>query len=291
MLLHEVCQITGLTKKAIEYYISQGLSNPETLENGYRNFTEHDVEFLKKISVYRKLGLGIEEIRSVLADETGGVLQKLAVQKNLDLQREQTKQAVLDRLISGTGTAETEAALNAIEQNKTVTDKLLDAFPGYYGRFLCLYFARFLNEPITTTQQQSAYDEILKFLDDAVTLSFPEEVQNYLDESTRTVNTEAILKMTEQSEKLVENPEQYLAENKETLDWYLNYKKSDEYKNSPAFKMQEMLKEFNQTSGYYHVFLPAMKKLSDSYAKYFQQMETANHKFLTKYPEYADFEE
>lgn len=35
-----------------------------------------------------------------------------------------------------------------MEQGKTITDKLLDAFPEYYGRFICLLFARFLNEPL-----------------------------------------------------------------------------------------------------------------------------------------------
>ena len=91
--------------------------------------------------------------------------------------------------------------------------------------------------------------------------------------------------MNEQTKKSIKDPEQFLSENKEMLTWCLEYKKSDEYKNSPAFKIQEMLKEFNNTSGYYDVFIPAMKKLSDSYAKYYQQLETANEKLLSEYPE------
>ena len=91
--------------------------------------------------------------------------------------------------------------------------------------------------------------------------------------------------MNEQTKKSIEDPEQFLSENKEMLTWYLEYKTSDEYKNSPAFKIHEMLKEFNNTSGYYDVFIPAMKKLSDSYAKYYQQLEIANEKLLSQYPE------
>lgn len=66
MLINEVCKITGLTKKAIEYYMEKGLIAPRIEENGYRRFDSEDVARLKEISVLRKLGLSIPEIRSVL---------------------------------------------------------------------------------------------------------------------------------------------------------------------------------------------------------------------------------
>ena len=285
MLISEVSKATNLTKKAIEYYINQGLGFPEILENGYKYFNENDVEHLKKISVFRKIGLGTDDIKAILADEKGEVLQKIAVQKELCVQREKAKQAILDQLSIGKSFAEIETTLNAIEQNQTVTDKLLEAFPGFYGRLICLHFARFLNEPISTPQQQAAYKAIIEFLDEVPALTFPKDLQDFLLENTRHISAENIGEMNEQTKRSVENPEQFLSENREMLTWYLEYKKSDEYKNSPAFKIQEMLKEFNQTSGYYNVFIPAMKRLSGSYAEYYQQLEIANEKILSKYPE------
>mgnify|MGYP001006296164 FL=1 len=285
MLISEVSKATNLTKKAIEYYINQGLVFPEILENGYKYFNENDVEHLKKISVFRKIGLGTDDIKAILADEKGEVLQKIAVQKELCVQREKAKQAILDQLSIGKSFAEIETTLNAIEQNQTVTDKLLEAFPGFYGRFICLHFARFLNEPISPPQQQAAYKAIIEFLDEVPALTFPKDLQDFLLENTRHISAENIGEMNEQTKRSVENPEQFLSENREMLTWYLEYKKSDEYKNSPAFKIQEMLKEFNQTSGYYNVFIPAMKRLSGSYAEYYQQLEIANEKILSKYPE------
>lgn len=287
MLINEVSKAANLTKKAIEYYTNQGLVSPKILENGYRYFSGNDVELLKKISVFRKIGLGTDDIKAVLADEKGGVLQKISVQKELSVQREKAKQAILDQLGAGKSFVEIETALNAIEQSKTVTGKLLEAFPGYYGRFICLHFARFLNEPISTPQQQAAYKKIIEFLDEAPALTFPKELQDFLDESTQNISAEKILDLNEQTRGSIENPEQFLSENKEKLTWYLEYKKSDEYKNSPAFKFQEMLKEFNNTIGYYDVFIPAMKKLSDSYAEYYQHLEIANEKLLSEYPEIA----
>ena len=287
MLINEVSQATNLTKKAIEYYINQGLVLPEILENGYRYFSENDAALLKKISVFRKIGLGTEDIKALLADEKGDILQKISVRKELSVQREKAKQAMLDQLSIGKSFAEVETALNAMEQNQTVTDMLLEAFPGYYGRFICLHFARFLNEPIATSQQKAAYQEIREFLDEVPALTFPKELQDFLIEGTQHISAENIREMNEQTKRTIEEPEQFLSENKEMLTWYLEYKKSDEYKNSPACKIHEMLKEFNNTSGYYEVFIPAMKKLSDSYAKYCQQLEIANEKLLSEYPEIA----
>lgn len=287
MLISEASKIANLTKKAIEYYTEQKLVLPVMLDNGYRDFSENDVERLKRISVFRKLGLNTEEIKAVLADETNNTLQKISVQKELNMQKEQVKKSILDKLSCGQSYAEINADLKAIEQSATVTEKLLEAFPGYYGRFICLHFARFLNEPITTTEQESAYAEIITFLDNVPSLNFPEELQSFLNESTKHISTENIRDMIEKTKQSIENPDKFLSENKEVLEQYLAYKQSEEFKNSPVFKIQTMLKEFNSTSGYYNVFIPAMKKLSVSYAEYHEQMEIANERLLSQYPDIA----
>ena len=292
MFMNEVSKATNLTKKAIESYIEQGLVFPETLANGYRDFSPKDAELLQKISVLRKLGLSTEEIKAVLTDQEGTVLPKIALQKELNLEREKAKHSILDQLCTGKSFAEIEPALSALEQSKTITDKLLEAFPGNYGRFICLHFARFLNEPASTPQQQAAYREITDFLDEIPALSLPEELQAFLSQNTRTISTETIRKINEQTRSAMKNPEQFMVEHKEILTRYLEYQKSDEYKASPAFKslamLKDRLKEFNQTSGYYDVFIPALKRLSPAYAEYYQQLETANEKFLADYPELAE---
>lgn len=287
MLINEASKIANLTKKAVEYYTEQKLVLPVVLDNGYRDFSENDVKRLKRISVFRKLGLSTEEIKAVLADETNNTLQKISVQKELNVQREQMKKSILDKLSCGQSYAEINAELKAIEQSAVVTEKLLESFPGYYGRFVCLHFARFLNEPITTTEQQSAYAEIIAFLDNVPSLNIPEELQSFLIESIKRVSTGNICDMIENTKQSIENPNRFLSENKEVLERYLTYKQSEEFKNSPVYKIQTMLKKFNSTSGYYDVFIPAMKKLSVSYAEYHEQMEIANEKLLSQYPDIA----
>ena len=285
MLIHEVSRTTGVTKKAIEYYCEQGLICPAILENGYRDFGQNEVERLGQISVLRKLGISGEEIKTVLSDESGNALQRLSVQKELSLKREQAKKALLEQLSSGKSYAEISAELQTIETGKTITEKLLEAFPGYYGRFICLHFARFLNEPIKTEKQQAAYEKILAFLDNLPPLDLPEDLLEYLSESTRQIGTQQINTMIQNTQKSIENPDEFLSENKEFLEQYLAYKQSEEYQNSPAYKMMALLKTFNSTSGYYDVFLPALKELSSSYAQYYRQLEIANETILSRYPE------
>lgn len=285
MLIHKVSRATGVTKKAIEYYCEQGLICPAILENGYRDFGQNEVERLGQISVLRKLGISGEEIKTVLSDESGNALQRLSVQKELSLKREQAKKALLEQLSGGKSYAEISAELQTIETGKTITEKLLEAFPGYYGRFICLHFARFLNEPIKTEKQQAAYEKILAFLDNLPPLDLPEDLLEYLSENTRQIGTQQINTMIQSTQKSIENPDEFLSENKEFLEQYLAYKQSEEYQNSPAYKMMALLKTFNSTSGYYDVFLPALKELSSSYAQYYRQLEIANETILSRYPE------
>lgn len=284
MLIKEVCIAAKLTKKAVEYYIEQGLISPDILDNGYRNFSVEDLERLKKIAILRKLGLGTDDIKIALSDEDGHILKKLSIQKELTIQRDKAKQNLLDQISSGKTWDEIGVELKSIEQNKTITEKLLDAFPGYYGRFISLHFCRFLNEPIKTDEQQAAYDEIVNFLDNVPMLEFPKDLKDFLIECTKNIGTQTIAEMNEKTKQSIENPEAFLSDNKEKLDWYLEYKQSDEYKNSPAYRIEVTLKEFNSASGYYDIFIPAMKKLSTSYSKYYKQVEIANEKLLLEYP-------
>lgn len=285
MLINEVSKLTKLTKKAIEYYTLQGLITPSVLENGYREYSEKDVETLNKVGVLRKLDVSTEEIKAILNDKTNSVLQAVTVRKELDFQRDMMKKSILQKLSIGISYSEISRELQSVEKGKTIKEKLLDAFPGYYGRFVCMHFSRFLNEPIQTKTQQSAYETIILFLDNVPQIELPKDLEEYLIEGTKHIGTEQIEEMLENTKKAIENPDIYFSENKEALEQYLEYKQSDEYKNSPACRLMEQMKEFNNTIGYNNVFIPAMKKLSNSYSEYCNQMEKANEKLLECYPE------
>ena len=285
MLINEVSRLTGLTKKAIEYYTLQGLVFPAAAENGYRQYSKEDAAVLNKVGILRKLDVGIEDIKAILKDKTGSALQNVLVRKELDLQYSAMKKAALEQLGTGKAYSEIGAVLQAVEKSKTITEKLLDAFPGYYGRFICMHFARFLDEPIQTEEQQLAYETVLSFLDGVPPLGLPKDLEDYLTEGTEHIDTKEMKKMLENTKKSIENPEKFLSDNREMLKQYITYKQSDEYKSSPAGRLMEFMKRFNSTNGYYDRFLPAMKRLSASYAAYHRQLEAANEKLLEQFPE------
>lgn len=67
MKIHEVEALIGVTKKNIRFYEQEGLLHPNRKENGYRDYSQQDVEELKKIRFLRSLSFPLEEIRQMQA--------------------------------------------------------------------------------------------------------------------------------------------------------------------------------------------------------------------------------
>jgi DNA-binding transcriptional MerR regulator len=68
--INEVEALAGIPKKNIRYYEDEGLLSPSrNSANGYRDYTDADVVMLKKIRVYRKLALPIDEIKKIMFGE------------------------------------------------------------------------------------------------------------------------------------------------------------------------------------------------------------------------------
>ena len=67
MTIQEVEERTGLTRSNIRYYEKEGLFSPKRdKENGYRNYSEGDVETIRRIAFLRTLGISVEEIRKII---------------------------------------------------------------------------------------------------------------------------------------------------------------------------------------------------------------------------------
>ena len=286
MLIKEVCKIAGLTRKAIEYYEEKGLVAPRIEDNGYRNFSKEDIKRLKEISLLRNLDLNIAEIRSVLDEENKITnLTKIKYHKDLELEKAKGKLELLNQLIEGKKFDEIIYQIEHLYEQQTIIEKLLNAFPGYYGRFLGLHFGRFIKGRIFTKEQKIAYNTVVKFLDSIENFRISSELEKFFDGTTSYVDTESMENMTTNMTQAVEDIDDYMEQNKEILEQYIAYKNSEEYKQSPAYKIQCLLLEFQRSNGYYDVFIPSMRKLSHSYDEYFKKLESANEKFVEQYPE------
>ncbi len=65
MQIQVIEQKTGLDRATIRYYEQEGLIKPQRLQNGYRNYSERNLEDLLKIKLLRQVGLSIEAIQSL----------------------------------------------------------------------------------------------------------------------------------------------------------------------------------------------------------------------------------
>ena len=78
MKIKQVEELVGITSKNIRFYEDQGLLQPQRTENGYRDYGLEEVEILKQIKLFRKIGVPVEEIHRVFHSEIeiGDCLEK-----------------------------------------------------------------------------------------------------------------------------------------------------------------------------------------------------------------------
>ena len=70
MTIKDVEQRTGLSRSNIRFYEKEKLIEPSRNEsNGYRDYSENDVENIKKIAYLRTLGISIEDIRNIISEK------------------------------------------------------------------------------------------------------------------------------------------------------------------------------------------------------------------------------
>lgn len=312
MLMKELCRRCGLSKKAVEYYEEQGLIRPQTLENGYRNFSEADGDALRKIALLRKLGLSVAEIRQALGNRASGnqdvgnqtakegdcvsdALDYKALSAAVTARRKAAAQAerqatLLARLAAGESWETIGAELAVMEEEESILQRLEDIFPGYYGRFLRLHFAAFLGEPLRSPAQREAFDVIVNFLDGVSSPDMSPELREML-EAMEAPDESLLAAQSQGMRAALEDWEGYMAEHREELESYMALRNSEDFRQHPdaqlALRLKEALMAFQRSSGYYDVFIPAMRRLSPRYDAYQHRLADANAAFLAAYPEAA----
>jgi DNA-binding transcriptional MerR regulator len=89
----------GLSRSTLLYYDRIGLLSPSgRSEAGYRLYSRADRERLEAICSFRQAGLGIEDIKSIMAaagDDTLAVIQQRLFAVGKEIQELQTKQRLL----------------------------------------------------------------------------------------------------------------------------------------------------------------------------------------------------
>ena len=123
ILRSEIQNKTGLTRKAIKYYEEKGLSKPLKLENGYRDYSEEDMKILSKISLFRKVGLSISEIKECLSSN-GNSLSSILRRKQHQLDIEQKRKEVIKLIVKKESQTLIDDKIALIEAEESIYERL-----------------------------------------------------------------------------------------------------------------------------------------------------------------------
>lgn len=90
MRIGELAVTVGVTTRTVRHYHHLGLlPEPERRPNGYRDYTLRHAVVLARIRRLTELGLGLTEVRDVLADDAGRDLAEVLEELDADLARQE----------------------------------------------------------------------------------------------------------------------------------------------------------------------------------------------------------
>ena len=281
----EVEKITGLRRKAILYYEEKDLISPALEENNYRNYSEEDLDRLIKISIYRRLGLSISEIKNIL-DSNNKKIGKILRDRDYKIELEKSKKNLLERIIRNEDLKEITDELNTLEKEESIYEKLTRIFPGYFGQAFFMTYKPFLKEKLKEDEEE-AFNEYVNFLDSLPEIDFTEEEKSYIENLTSDFKNEDLEKINSEKIKAAYNFENWLRENENNIKAYEKFLESHEYKNSPVKIIRDKIKNYMIENNYYEVALPLIRKMSPAYDDYYKKLLESNEKFLRQ----VDFKE
>ena len=97
MRINEVVKLTGVSSRTLQYYDEIGLLIPQKLDNGYRDYTEENLEKLQKILFYRFLKFKLNDIKELLEGDFDN-LKILEQQRELILREKEKFEVILHNI-------------------------------------------------------------------------------------------------------------------------------------------------------------------------------------------------
>ena len=97
MRINEVAKLTGVSARTLQYYDEIGLLVPEKLNNGYRDYSDENLDKLQKILFYRFLKFKLNEIKELLDGDIDS-LKILEQQRELILKEKEKFEIILHNI-------------------------------------------------------------------------------------------------------------------------------------------------------------------------------------------------
>lgn len=285
MRLNEVIKQVDLSKRAIKFYEEKGLLKTKRDSNGYRNYTDKDISLLKEISSYRKMGIGLSDIKKILNDKS--VLKQILIEKKKEITISQNELEALEKFIENNNIEELYDSIDY----KTIADAIQNSIPGFYGYYFLNHFLPYLQIRIQTKEQQEAYNRLIEFLDNTnIRIPFLMKL-NFWILFKLNFKKSLIVQIGQIDSQIKEmlNPteEEYEKLKKKVNEGY-KLKNSIFYKYSLiGISQRKFMKEL-QNKGYNDIFIPSMIALSPKYKEYHNALMAINKRICDDLDLYYD---
>ena len=69
MKTHELEKELGISKHTIFYYEKEGIVTPQRDENGYRSYSQEDLQKLIMVKFLRNLNISIDDVKAILNND------------------------------------------------------------------------------------------------------------------------------------------------------------------------------------------------------------------------------
>lgn len=285
MRLNEVIKQVDLSKRAIKFYEEKGLLKTKRDSNGYRNYTDKDISLLKEISSYRKMGIGLSDIKGILNDKS--VLKQILIEKKKEITISQNELEALEKFIENNNIEELYDSVDY----KTLADAIQNSIPGFYGYYFLNHFLPYLQIRIQTKEQQEAYNRLIEFWDNTnIRIPFLMKLNSWI--LFKLNSKKSLIVQIEQIDSQIKemlNPteEEYEKLKKKVNEGY-KLKNSIFYKYSLiGISQRKFMKEL-QNKGYNDIFIPSMIALSPKYKEYHNALMAINKRICDDLDLYYD---
>lgn len=289
MKIKEAAQAVGCTSRAIKFYEDKGLLPAVTRSaNGYRDYTDRDIRRLHEIQVYRKLGIGLEDIRRLLSSNDQTALSAILEKKRSELADRQKELAALEAYIR----CPDPQALDEAIDFSSIAAAIRAQLPGFFGEYCASHFAPHLTHRITTEEQREAYAAILAFWDQpklrlplgfylsTLFMRVMPKVGVSAEQAAANVDARIASMLSPSEEVYARIKAQTLKTVRLRENPFVRY-------SLPEWIKRRMMRRL-QDCGYNDIFIPAMKRLSPSYRAYHDALDALNDRLCRDLGLYYD---
>ena len=274
MMIKEVQELTGLGRKAIEYYQQKGLIDPAVLENGYRDYSREEADTLRHIALLRALDVPLDDIKALLSGTAGpGALLR---ERQTDMDLRQRKTRLMEEYAKTDPTDDLKRKLDALGREESLAKRFFRLLPGYFGQMLLYNFAPFLKDPAASEEQERAFEEAVSFLDSMPPLRLPPDLAEAAQSAAEELSLDVMRQIHNDKRAALRDPEGWFKEHEEFIKAYGQMKQTEEYRNAPVVRVGALLKAYFEETGYYERFIPLMRRLSPAYDEYYREILRAN---------------